>query len=57
MVPSMASELLGSDCMGAALQPLLLMIEEATNDDYAKHLQPVVKQVILIVIKINQFLN
>lgn len=34
MIPSMKSDLLGSDVMGATLQPLFFMIENATDDEY-----------------------
>lgn len=48
MLPSMESDLLGSDVMGAALQPLFFMIEESTDDEYANILFPILKNVIAI---------
>lgn len=48
MLPSMDPDLMGSEVMGAALQPLFFMIEESTDDEYANILFPVLKNVIAI---------
>lgn len=48
MLPSMETDLLGSDVMGAALQPLFFMIEESTDEEYANILFPTLKNVMSI---------
>ena len=48
MLPSMETDLLGSEVMGAALQPLFFMIEESTDDEYASILFPVLRNIISI---------
>ena len=48
MLPSMETDLLGSDVMGAALQPLFFMIEESTDDEYGNILFPVLRNLMSI---------
>lgn len=48
MLPSMETDLLGSDVMGAALQPLFFMIEESTEEEYANILFPILKNLMSI---------
>ena len=48
MIPSMKGDLLGSDVMGATLQPLLYMIENATDDEYNNILFNEIKNILNI---------
>jgi hypothetical protein len=48
MLPSMETDLLGSEVMGAALQPLFFMIEESTDEEYSNILLPILKNVMSI---------
>lgn len=48
MLPSMEADLNGSEVMGAALQPVFYMIEEASEEDFKQILFPLVHQLINI---------
>lgn len=48
MIPSMKNDLLGSDVMGATLQPLFFMIENATDDEYNNILFNEIKNILNI---------